>query len=167
MTHSEFNVLAKMDISAAEYLRIERAYHLFINMSKGDFCDLYSGMCPAEREELLLAAESKEKELQMLRERIAVREGERDAYGHASMSAPVDVRDVYTYVRQMSATKPMLTFQQADVVGLEIEFRRPAVEFNGLRYRGHEVHFSQPEDVDGRSRVLRISGWYQVDNPKR
>ena len=30
---------------------------------------------------------------------------------------------------------------------------------------GHAVHFAQPEDVDGRGRILRISGWYQTDNP--
>jgi hypothetical protein len=65
----------------------------------------------------------------------------------------------------MSASKTMMTFQQADAVGLEIELRNPHVPFNGLRYRGHEVHFAQPEDVDGRGRILRISGWYQTDNP--
>lgn len=90
-----------------------------------------------------------------------------DEYGHASLSAPTDVRDVYAYVRQMSASKTMMTFQQADAVGLDIEFRNPRENFNGLRYRGHEVHFAQPEDVDGRGRILRISGWYQTDNPQQ
>lgn len=89
----------------------------------------------------------------------------RDDYGHVSLSEPTDVLDVYAYVRQMSANKTMMTFQQADAVGLDIELRKPAVMFNGLRYRGHEVHFSQPEDVDGRGRIIRISGWYQTDNP--
>jgi hypothetical protein len=51
----------------------------------------------------------------------------------------------------------------ADVIGIEVELRAPAVRFNGLRYRGHDVHFAQPEDVDGRGRILRISGWYQMD----
>lgn len=88
-----------------------------------------------------------------------------DEYGHASLSAPIDVREVYASVRQMSANKTMMTFQQADAVGLDIEFRNPHESFNGLRYRGHDVHFAQPEDVDGRGRTLRISGWYQVDNP--
>lgn len=88
-----------------------------------------------------------------------------DDYGHASMGEPVDVLEVYAYVRQMSASKTMVTFQQADVIGLDIELRTPAVAFNGLRYRGHDVHFAQPEDVDGRGRILRISGWYQTDNP--
>lgn len=89
-----------------------------------------------------------------------------DEYGHQSLSEPVDVLDVYAYVRQMSANKTMMTFQQADAVGLEIELRTPHVIFNGLRYRGHEVHFAQPEDVDGRGRYIRISGWYQIDNPR-
>jgi hypothetical protein len=89
----------------------------------------------------------------------------RDDFGHASFAEPVDVLEVFAYVRQMSASKTMMTFQQADAVGLEIELRNPHVAFNGLRYRGHDVHFAQPEDVDGRGRILRISGWYQTDNP--
>lgn len=89
-----------------------------------------------------------------------------DEYGHQSLSDPVNVLDVYAYVRQMSANKTMMTFQQADAVGLDIELRTPHVTFNGLRYRGHEVHFAQPEDVDGRGRYIRISGWYQIDNPR-
>lgn len=88
-----------------------------------------------------------------------------DEFGHASLTESVDVLEVYAMVRQMSANKALMTFQQADVVGLDIEFRNPRVSFNGLRYRGHDVHFSQPEDVDGRGMVLRISGWYQTDNP--
>lgn len=88
-----------------------------------------------------------------------------DDYGHKAMGKAEDVLEVYAYVRQMSANKTMLTFQQADVVGLDIELRNPAVLFNGIRYRGHDVYFAQPEDVDGRGRILRIAGWYQVDNP--
>jgi hypothetical protein len=79
------------------------------------------------------------------------------------MGRPVDVMEVFAEVRQMSATKTMLTFQQADVVGLEIEFRTPAAAFNGLRYKGHDVHFSHPLDMDGRGLITRISGWYQQD----
>lgn len=89
-----------------------------------------------------------------------------DEYGHQSLSAPVDVLEVCAYVRQMSANKTLMTFQQADAVGLDIEFRRPSVEFNGLRYRGHDVHFAQPEEVDGRGRILKVSGWYQTDDPR-
>lgn len=88
-----------------------------------------------------------------------------DEYGHPSFADSFDVLTVYAYVRQMSASKTMMTFQQANAVGLDIELRNPHVAFNGLRYRGHEVHFAQPEDVDGRGRILRISGWYQTDNP--
>ena len=100
-------------------------------------------------------------------ERVMLTQAEavRDDFGHASFAEPVDVLEVYAYVRQMSASKTMMTFQQADAVGLDIELRNPHVAFNGLRYRGHDVHFAQPEDVDGRRRILRISGWYQTDNP--
>lgn len=85
-----------------------------------------------------------------------------DEFGHKSYADAVDVADVYASVARMSATKTLMTFQQADVVGLEIELRDPNVAFNGLRYDGHDVHFSEPEPM-GRGRILRISGWYQVD----
>ena len=89
-----------------------------------------------------------------------------DDFGHASISAPVPVLEVYAQVRQMSATKTMMTFQQADVVGVDLEFRKPAVQFDGITWRGHEIHFPTPEDVDNRGRYLRVSGWYQKDNPQ-
>ena len=85
-----------------------------------------------------------------------------DDYGHASYADAVDIADVYAGVSRMSATKTLMTFQQADVVGLEIELREPNVAFNGLRYDGHDVHFSEPETME-RGRILRIQGWYQVD----
>lgn len=85
-----------------------------------------------------------------------------DDYGHASYADAVDIADVYASVSRMSATKTLMTFQQADVVGLEIELREPNVAFNGLRYEGHDVHFSEPEPME-RGRILRITGWYQVD----
>ena len=88
-----------------------------------------------------------------------------DEFGHASMGDPVDVCRTYAYVRQMSASKTMITFQQADVVGLEIELRNPNVRFNGIRYRGHDVFFSQPTELE-RGRIIRLSGWYQQDNPQ-
>ena len=62
----------------------------------------------------------------------------------------------------MSATKTMMTFQQADVIGLEIELREPNVVFNGLRYKGHQVNLNVPSSIE-RGRILRLSGWYQVD----
>jgi len=85
-----------------------------------------------------------------------------DDFGHSSYADAVDVADVYASVTRMSATKTLMTFQQADVVGLEIELREPNVAFNGLRYEGHDVHFSDPEPME-RGRILRIQGWYQVD----
>lgn len=88
-----------------------------------------------------------------------------DDYGHPSLGEPADVLTVRAYVRQMSATKTMLTFQQADVVGLELEFRAVSVEYNGITWRGHRLHFSQPEDVDDRGRFVRLTAWYQEDNP--
>ena len=85
-----------------------------------------------------------------------------DDFGHASYDEPMDIADVYASVVRMSASKTLMTFQQADVIGLEIELREPNVAFNGLRYDGHDVHFSEPEPIE-RGRILRISGWYQVD----
>ena len=85
-----------------------------------------------------------------------------DDFGHTSYEEPMDIADVYASVVGMSASKTIMTFQQADVIGLEIELREPNVAFNGLRYDGHDVHFSEPEPIE-RGRILRISGWYQVD----
>lgn len=93
---------------------------------------------------------------------------EAGAMGHAVLAPARDVLAVPADVQRMSATKTMMTFQQADVVGLDIEFRNPGddVLFNGLRWRNHEVNFSAPERVDNRGRFIRIQGWYQSDNPE-
>lgn len=88
-----------------------------------------------------------------------------DAFHHANFGTPKNVLDVWAEVRQMSATKTMLTFQQADVVGVDIEMRDPGVDFDGCTWRGHQIHFPRPESVDNRGRYLKISGWYQIDNP--
>ena len=90
-----------------------------------------------------------------------------DEYSHADFAPPVAVMEVYAEVRQMSATKSMLTFQQADVVGVDMEFRLPqdGTKFDGAIWRGHDIHFPHPEVVDNRGRIVRVSGWYQVDNP--
>jgi hypothetical protein len=88
-----------------------------------------------------------------------------DAFGHAAVGAPEVVLEVYAQVRQMSATKTMLTFQQADVVGVDLEFRLPAADFDGIVWRGHVIHFPTPEIVDNRGRIVRVSGWYEVDDP--
>ena len=85
-----------------------------------------------------------------------------DDFGHASYDEPIDIADVYASVEQMSATRTMMTFQQADVIGLEIELREPNVVFNGLRYNGHQVNLNVPSSIE-RGRILRLSGWYQVD----
>lgn len=89
----------------------------------------------------------------------------RDELGHPQIGEPQDVLSVYAEVRQMSATKTMLTFQQADIVGVDIEMREPSIAFDGIRWRGHRIHFPTPESVDNRGRILRIAGWYQADNP--
>lgn len=89
-----------------------------------------------------------------------------DEFSHAEIGEPEVVLEVYAEVRQMSSTKTMLTFQQADVVGVDIEFRLPGVKFNGITWRGHAIHFPLPEVLDNRGRVVRVSGWYQVDNPE-
>jgi hypothetical protein len=100
-------------------------------------------------------------------ERIALTYAEAvvDEYGHASFDNPQVVLEVYASVQQMSATKSLMTFQQADAIGLDVEFRNPNVRFNGIRYRGHDVVFSQPQELE-RGRILRISGFYQQDNPQ-
>lgn len=88
-----------------------------------------------------------------------------DEFGHVQFGDPVKVLDVFAEVRQMSATKTMLTFQQANVVGVDLEFRMPAKEFNGAVWRGHEIHFPTPEILEDRGRAVKVSGWYQVDAP--
>ena len=88
-----------------------------------------------------------------------------DQFGHAAIGEPEVVLELYAEVRQMSSTKTMLTFQQADVVGVDIEFRLPGVKFDGIIWRGHSVHFPLPEVLDNRGRIVRVSGWYQVDDP--
>lgn len=88
-----------------------------------------------------------------------------DEFSHPLLSDPVPVLDVYAEVRQMSATKTMLTFQQADIVGVDLEFRVPDVRFNGITWRGKTINFPTPEILDNRGRIVRVSGWYQVDNP--
>ena len=88
-----------------------------------------------------------------------------DEFGHAAYGEKKVALEVYASVQQMSASKSLMTFQQADAIGLDIEFRNPNVRFNGIRYKGHDVVFAQPQELD-RGRILRISGWYQTDNPQ-
>jgi len=88
-----------------------------------------------------------------------------DDFGHASVDTPTPVLKVYACVRQMSATKTMLTFQQADIIGLDIEFRSVNVEYNCVVWQGHVLHFSQPESIDMRGWLTHLTAWYHVDNP--
>ena len=92
----------------------------------------------------------------------------RDDLGHATMGEAAAVATIYADVQRMSATRTMMTFEQADVVGLEIEFRDPGegVTYNGLRWHGHDVNFAAPERLDNRGRIIRIQGWFQQDNPE-
>lgn len=88
-----------------------------------------------------------------------------DEYGHVSLGAPEPVLSAFAHVEQMSATKTMMTFQQADVVGVEIEMRWTDKAFNGIRWQGHDIVFSHPENVGERNRIIRIAGYYQIQNP--
>ena len=90
----------------------------------------------------------------------------RDDFGHVALADAVAVKTIYADVQRMSATKTMMTFQQADVVGLEIEFRNPGeITYNGLRWHGHDVNFAAPERLDNRGRFIRLQGGYQADEP--
>ena len=89
-----------------------------------------------------------------------------DEYGHASVSSPQKVMDCFAQVRQMSAAKTMMTFQQADVIGVELEFRYTDRPFNLIVWRGHRIHFSLPENVGNRYVALRVTGYYQIDEPE-
>lgn len=83
---------------------------------------------------------------------------------HAVVGVPVPVAVVYASVQRMSASKTALTFQMADVVGVDIEFRSPGAAFNGITWDGHDIHFAGVEDVNERGRIVRVSGYYQVDD---
>lgn len=90
-----------------------------------------------------------------------------DRFGHPTFATPTAVLEVPAEVRQMSSTKTMLTFQQADVIGVDVEFRLPSARFNGITWRGHSIHFPLPEVLGNRGRVVRVSGWYQIDDPEQ
>lgn len=87
-----------------------------------------------------------------------------DGYGHVAVMEREKVLECFAQVRQMSSSRTAMTFQLADVIGLDIELRNPEVGFNLISWRGHRVHFAQPEDADMRGRVLKIQGWYQIDD---
>ena len=56
--------------------------------------------------------------------------------------------------------------QQADVIGVELEFRYTDRPFNLIVWRGHRIHFSLPENVGNRYVALRVTGYYQIDEPE-
>ena len=43
--------------------------------------------------------------------------------------------------------------------------RATAHSFNAVIWRDHLVSITAMEDVDGRGRIVRFSGFYQQDNP--
>ena len=64
---------------------------------------------------------------------------------------------------------PSFIFQQAHRLG-DRQFHLPDPErfpFNGITWNGHQIHFPTPEVLDNRGRVVRVSGWYQADNPQQ
>lgn len=89
-----------------------------------------------------------------------------DGYGHVSLGEPVTVLRAFASVTRMSESKTMMTFQQADAVGVEIEMRWTPVLFNSIRWQGHDIVFSAPDNAGQRDRVMRITGYYVVRNPR-
>lgn len=97
---------------------------------------------------------------------LALAEATRDRFGHAAFADPVPVLEVWAEVRYMSAARVLDTFQQADVVGVEIEFRAPTfATWNRILWRGHLIIPNEPQDVGNRGRILRVTGYYPKDNP--
>lgn len=86
-----------------------------------------------------------------------------DDYGQADFSEAGESMEVHASVVRMSAHRTMLTFQLADVIGVEIEMRNPGRIPNHITWLGHDIHFTEPLDVDGRGRLLRFTGYYQQD----
>lgn len=93
-----------------------------------------------------------------------------DEFGHKNVSNYTNVVTLDARVEQMSASKSMMVYQQADIVGVDIWFLNPEQEFNTMTWRDaqgtqHRIHFSQPEFADRWGKVLHITGYYQIDNP--
>jgi len=86
-------------------------------------------------------------------------------YGDRATGTITDVLKVYASVERMSATRSMETYQSADVIGVDIEFRTvPGIRFNVIKWDGHILRFADPETRQ-REGVTRVNGWYQIDNP--
>ena len=86
-----------------------------------------------------------------------------DAFGHQHLSDPVHALEAYADVKQMSDSKTLLTYQLADVVGVEMWIRATDDSFDGCRWRGHVITVSSVEDVDNRGRWMHITGYYSKD----
>lgn len=86
-----------------------------------------------------------------------------DDYGRADFSESGESMDVHASVTRMSAHRTLLTFQLADVIGVEIEMRNPGRVPSHITWKGHDIHYTEPLDVDGRGRLLRFTGYYQED----
>ena len=48
---------------------------------------------------------------------------------------------------------------------VSVEVANTSVKFNGIIWRGHTIHFPLPEILNNRGRIVRVSGWYQIDDP--
>lgn len=85
------------------------------------------------------------------------------ALGAPILGTPSVVAEVWANVRRMSAYKAMMTFQQADVIGLEIEMRQHGLNYNGMRWEGHTLAYGNPDTTD--PRVIKVNAYYQIDDP--
>lgn len=89
-----------------------------------------------------------------------------DEYGDRATTEINDVLKVYASVERMSATRSMETFQSADIIGVDVEFRTvPGIRFNVIKWDNHVLRFAEPEAIQ-RTGITRVNGWYQIDNPK-
>lgn len=83
--------------------------------------------------------------------------------GAAVVGAETSRSEVWASVRRMSATKAMMTFQQADIVGLDIEMRQHGILFNGIEWQGRKLNYAAPDTTDPRR--IKIQAYYQADDP--
>lgn len=91
-----------------------------------------------------------------------------DDYGMPQVGDPSHVLTVFASVRKISDYKTLLTYQQANVCGLEIMFVTPALrDYNAIMWRGLHVTIASSEDIDNRGMITRVTGYYQTDTPAR
>lgn len=89
-----------------------------------------------------------------------------DSFGHLSPNGARSTTRIPARVEQMSASKSMMVYQQADIVGVEIWFGTLTSDFNIIEWEGHRIHFSQPDKADKWGRITHIVGYYQIDNAR-